>query len=150
MDQKILWAVNHMPKTEDKNLPIMGLEAVSYTHLPLPEPLPAPESPVSQPLRGRLRLPDTVWYLPDVYKRQVAVPIVQLACSFIDELRIICNQVVFRLPKNLIQNGNWNQPALDQFMKHIASHISTIENRTEPYNCSPFLQSSAWILSSSK
>lgn len=25
MDQKILWAVNRMPKTEDKNLPIMGL-----------------------------------------------------------------------------------------------------------------------------
>ena len=28
MDQKILWAVNHMPKTEDKNLPIMGLEEI--------------------------------------------------------------------------------------------------------------------------
>ena len=26
MDQKILWAVNKMPKTDDKNLPIMGLE----------------------------------------------------------------------------------------------------------------------------
>ena len=28
MDQKILWAVNHMPKTDDKNLPIMGLEEI--------------------------------------------------------------------------------------------------------------------------
>lgn len=28
MDQKILWAVNQMPKTEDKNLPIMGLEEI--------------------------------------------------------------------------------------------------------------------------
>ena len=28
MDQKILWAVNHMPKTEDKNLSIMGLEEI--------------------------------------------------------------------------------------------------------------------------
>ena len=28
MDQKILWAVNHMPKTEDKNLPIMGFEEI--------------------------------------------------------------------------------------------------------------------------
>ena len=25
MDQKIQWAVNHMPKTDDKNLPIMAL-----------------------------------------------------------------------------------------------------------------------------
>ena len=29
MDQKILWAVNHMPKTDDKNLPIMGLEEIA-------------------------------------------------------------------------------------------------------------------------
>ncbi len=104
------------------------------------------------PVPGYYSKPDRK-YLPHNFhfpSKAVAVPIVQLACSFIDELRIICNQVVFRLPKNLIQNGNWNQPALDQFMKHIASHISTIENRTEPYNCSPFLQSSAWILSSSK
>lgn len=28
MDQKILWAVNKMPKTDDKNLPIMGLEEI--------------------------------------------------------------------------------------------------------------------------
>ena len=28
MDQKIQWAVNHMPKTDDKNLPIMGLEEI--------------------------------------------------------------------------------------------------------------------------
>ena len=28
MDQKILWAVNQMPKTDDKNLPIMGLEEI--------------------------------------------------------------------------------------------------------------------------
>lgn len=29
MDQKILWAVNQMPKTDDKNLPIMGLEEIA-------------------------------------------------------------------------------------------------------------------------
>lgn len=28
MDQKIQWAVNHMPKTDDKNLPIMGLREI--------------------------------------------------------------------------------------------------------------------------
>ena len=28
MDQKILWAVNKMPRTDDKNLPIMGLEEI--------------------------------------------------------------------------------------------------------------------------
>ena len=28
MDQKILWAVNHMPKTDDRNLPVMGLSEV--------------------------------------------------------------------------------------------------------------------------
>lgn len=28
MDQKIQWAVNQMPKTDDKNLPIMGLEEI--------------------------------------------------------------------------------------------------------------------------
>ena len=28
MDQKILWAVNKMPKTDDKHLPIMGLEEI--------------------------------------------------------------------------------------------------------------------------
>ena len=76
------------------------------------------------PVPGYYSKPDRK-YLPHNFhfpSKAVAVPIVQLACSFIDELRIICNQVVFRLPKNLIQNGNWNQPALDQFMKHIASH----------------------------
>ena len=39
-------------------------QALTLHTPPLPEPLPAPESPVSQPLRGRLRLPDTVLYLP--------------------------------------------------------------------------------------
>ena len=29
MNQKIQWAVNHMPKTEDKNLSVMGLEEIS-------------------------------------------------------------------------------------------------------------------------
>ncbi len=33
MDQKILWAVNKMPKTDDKNLPIMGLESASSDSL---------------------------------------------------------------------------------------------------------------------
>ena len=33
MDQKILWAVNKMPKTDDKNLPIMGLEERSKRHV---------------------------------------------------------------------------------------------------------------------
>ncbi len=28
MEEKILWAVNHMPKTDDKNLPIMGLDEI--------------------------------------------------------------------------------------------------------------------------
>ena len=29
MEQTIRWAVNHMPKTDDKNLPIMGLEEIA-------------------------------------------------------------------------------------------------------------------------
>lgn len=29
MDQKIQWAVNHMPKTDDKNLPVMGLDEIT-------------------------------------------------------------------------------------------------------------------------
>lgn len=40
MDQKILWAVNHMPKTEDKNLPIMGLEEIKKSKS-IPRKLPA-------------------------------------------------------------------------------------------------------------
>ena len=28
MSESIKWAVNHMPKTEDANLPIMGLEEI--------------------------------------------------------------------------------------------------------------------------
>ena len=28
MSEPIRWAVNHMPKTEDANLPIMGLEEI--------------------------------------------------------------------------------------------------------------------------
>ena len=33
MDQKILWAVNQMPKTDDKNLPIMGLEEIGISRV---------------------------------------------------------------------------------------------------------------------
>ena len=39
MDQKILWAVNKMPKTDDKNLPIMGLEEIKKARFDVTEAL---------------------------------------------------------------------------------------------------------------
>lgn len=48
MDQKILWAVNQMPKTDDKNLPIMGLEEIAKArtfHESFPQYTPKHHSP---------------------------------------------------------------------------------------------------------